>query len=79
MWIMTNGFDGGITKIVGDAIKEEKQRREIPITKNSMKFMSSQSRGHLPKVTVIGVVPKSLLSYATKIDGKVDLFSRFFF
>ncbi|XP_060064853.1 transient receptor potential cation channel subfamily M member-like 2 [Ylistrum balloti] len=70
MWILTNGFDGGITKILGDAFKEEKQRRKIPsLTKMSMKFVNNQKQESLPKLTVIGVVPKCLLSYNSKIDS----------
>ncbi|XP_033743894.1 transient receptor potential cation channel subfamily M member 1-like [Pecten maximus] len=72
MWILTNGFDGGITKILGDAFKDEKQRRKIPsLTKMSMKFVNKQKQENLPKLTVIGVVPKSLLSYNSKIDSAV--------
>ncbi|XP_052792596.1 transient receptor potential cation channel subfamily M member 2-like isoform X1 [Mya arenaria] len=67
MWIITNGIDAGVPKIIGDAIKEfniEQQNSRIiinPMTNNS------EQRKKRPKV--IGIVPKDLVPYGVYFDG----------
>ena len=75
MWMLTNGIDGGITKIIGDAIREERQRRKVPATKVELKFIGSQEPEPLPKLTVIGIIPKSMLSYSSILDDNVSIIS----
>lgn len=75
MWVLTNGLDGGISRIVGDAIHNEHERRSILLSRANTAYGKITHSAHveeLTKLTVIGVVPKSALTYGADIATNVS-------
>ncbi|KAJ8305130.1 hypothetical protein KUTeg_017315 [Tegillarca granosa] len=71
MWIITNGLDQGMTKIIGDAIYQEKQQRERPTMDMTLfNFADLQFTEEQTNLTVIGVVPNVNISYKDQMIGK---------
>ena len=69
MWIVTNGIDGGIAKLIGDAVRQEKiQQINNQIMANPVLTGSEQRR---KRFTVIGVLPKDSVAYGVFFDGTV--------
>ncbi|GAB6022353.1 hypothetical protein CHUAL_006473 [Chamberlinius hualienensis] len=66
MWIITHGFNTGIAKTIGDIVHKENERREAATCYRHPK----QSGPKLPKLTLMGIVKSSLLSYDDLLDGK---------
>ena len=76
MWIITNGIDGGIAKLIGDAVRQEKiQELNCDIT-GSPALSGSLSDLRKRRITVIGVVPKDSVAYGVFFDGTVSCFSK---
>nr|XP_022305861.1 transient receptor potential cation channel subfamily M member 1-like [Crassostrea virginica] len=76
MWVLTNGLDGGISRIVGDAIHNEHERRSILLSRANTAYGKITHSAHveeLTKLTVIGVVPKSALTYGADIATNRDV------
>lgn len=76
MWVLTNGLDGGISRIVGDAIHNEHERRSILLSRANTAYGKIANSAHveeLTKLTVIGIVPKSTLSYGKDIATTHDV------
>lgn len=74
MWVLTNGLDGGIAKIVGDAVRLERERRYILRSQAQdpyLKLTKKEELDELPKMTVIGVVPKLQLDCSASLEGIV--------
>lgn len=69
MWIITSGVDGGIAKIIGDAIREEKSRRASNRSQSHNVPVTDDTK--LPKLTAIGVIPKSRVSYSQCLEEVV--------
>ncbi|KAL5012942.1 hypothetical protein ScPMuIL_011493 [Solemya velum] len=68
MWIITNGIDGGVAKMIGDAVREEKAKRASShIQSNTLRATHIR---RLKKLTVIGVVPKEVITYGTYLNGE---------
>ncbi|OWF47104.1 Transient receptor potential cation channel trpm [Mizuhopecten yessoensis] len=67
MWIVTSGLDGGVSKMIGDAIREEKARRISNRTQQSM--IRPDAVQKFQKLTLIGILPKDGLKYGDKLDG----------
>jgi hypothetical protein len=63
MWILTNGINVGVSKIIGDAIQEEMQRR-------NSKFISPNSEAN-SKIVLVGLAREDLLNHGDAFDGKV--------
>ncbi|XP_048781107.2 transient receptor potential cation channel subfamily M member-like 2 isoform X2 [Ostrea edulis] len=75
MWVLTNGLDGGIAKIVGDAVRLERERRYILRSQAQdpyLKLTKKEELDELPKMTVIGVVPKLQLDCSASLEGIHD-------
>lgn len=75
MWVLTNGLDGGISRIVGDAIHNEHERRSILLSRANTAYGKIANSAHveeLTKLTVVGIVPKSTLSYGEDIATNVS-------
>ena len=71
MWIITNGIDGGIAKLIGDAVRQEKiQELNCDITGNGLSDSMPDLRRK--RITVIGVVPKDSVAYGVYFDGTVS-------
>ncbi|KAL3880135.1 hypothetical protein ACJMK2_032401 [Sinanodonta woodiana] len=67
MWIVTNGLDGGVAKIIGDAIAEEKLTRLS--SKLSYSLLQTVNTTKFQRLTVIGIVPKDVVAYGMYFDG----------
>lgn len=67
MWILTSGLDGGVSKMIGDAIKEEKARRMSNRTQLSKIRPDAVQR--FQRLTLIGILPKDGLKYGDRLDG----------
>ena len=70
MWIITNGIDAGVTKIIGDAVREfnlEQQNMQMinPIVVSDVKHKKRQ----LP---IIGITPKEMVPLSAYFDGSVS-------
>lgn len=75
MWVLTNGLDGGITKIVGDAVRFERERRFILTSRKKDLYVKLSKRDEvedLPKLTVMGVVPKLQIDFDANKEGIHD-------
>ncbi|XP_076098368.1 transient receptor potential cation channel subfamily M member-like 2 isoform X1 [Mytilus galloprovincialis] len=64
MWLLTDGTNTGVSKMIGNAIKKEKERRHLLAANISKQHLVSDNLEKLPKITAIGVIPTSKLSYA---------------
>ncbi|XP_033743506.1 transient receptor potential cation channel subfamily M member 7-like [Pecten maximus] len=67
MWVVTSGLDGGVSKMIGDAFREEKARRISNRTQQSM--IRPDAVQKFQKLTLIGILPKDGLKYGDKLDG----------
>ncbi|XP_061181423.1 transient receptor potential cation channel subfamily M member 1-like [Saccostrea echinata] len=75
MWVLTNGLDGGIAKIVGDAVRFERERRFILMSRARdpyVKLHRKEDVEELPKLTVMGIVPKLQLQCVAGMEGMHD-------
>nr|XP_022342149.1 transient receptor potential cation channel subfamily M member 1-like isoform X1 [Crassostrea virginica] len=75
MWVLTNGLDGGISKIVGDAVRYERERRFILSARGKdvyVKLPKKEEVAELPKLTVMGIVPKLKLETSVSLDEMHD-------
>ncbi|XP_055958874.1 transient receptor potential cation channel subfamily M member 1 [Patella vulgata] len=69
MWVLTDGLDSGMSKLIGNAVAEELARRSS-LELDNLHIENTWVREKLPKLTVIGVVSKSEISYGSYLDGK---------
>lgn len=70
MWIITNGIDDGISGMIGEAVREERNLRansRINLSQIRPDFVKK-----FQKLTVIGVVPKPKIVYENLLDGSVS-------
>lgn len=70
MWVFINGLDGGIFRIVGDVIYNEYERRLILLFRVNIaygKIVNFVYVEELIKLTVIGIVSKSIFFYGKDI------------
>ncbi|KAK3100144.1 hypothetical protein FSP39_015318 [Pinctada imbricata] len=67
MWIITNGVDSGVSKMIGEAIQEEKERRLSNRTQMS-EFRPDEVQKST-KLTLIGIVPKNGIKYGNVFNG----------
>lgn len=77
MWVLTNGLDGGIAKIVGDAVRFERERRIILTSRKKDFYVKLSKRDEvddLPRLTVMGVVPKLQIDFDASKEGIVRNF-----
>ncbi|XP_060598129.1 transient receptor potential cation channel subfamily M member 6-like [Ruditapes philippinarum] len=67
MWIITNGINAGIPKVIGDAIKEYNiEQQNTRLIANPL--LTSSEHG-TRRLTAIGIVPKDLVPYGMYFDG----------
>ena len=70
MWIITNGIDGGISKLIGDAVRQEKiQQINSQIMTNPVITSDDSQR---KRVKLIGIAPKDTVAYGVFFDGRVS-------
>lgn len=68
MWILTNGINVGISKIIGDAVHEEMQRRK---SKGAFqKHLGANSEAN-SNIVLIGLAREDLMNHSDAFDGKV--------
>ncbi|GFR18191.1 transient receptor potential cation channel subfamily M member 6, partial [Trichonephila clavata] len=66
MWILTNGINVGVTKMIGDAVHEEINRRN---SKSHFQKTHHMDSDHNSKIVVIGVAREDLLNHGDSFDG----------
>lgn len=71
MWIITDGVDTAVSKMIGEAIQEERARREC---KQLQLSHIGQDKVHkFQKLTIIGIVPRNVITYSDLFEGNVSL------
>nr|KAG5688083.1 hypothetical protein BaRGS_002688 [Batillaria attramentaria] len=69
MWILTDGLDKGVSKLIGDAASTEmKRRKNMELNPLHIKNIMSE---RLPRLNIFGIVPKSAVVYADVLNGQV--------
>lgn len=71
MWILTEGLDRGISKVIGDAVYTEMTRRKN-LEMNPLHIKNINSTERLPRLNVMGIVSKSSIVYADVLNGMVS-------
>ena len=71
MWILTEGFDYGVSKLIGDTIHCEMQRRKN-IFHNPLCIQNLHKEERLPRLNIFGILSKKNLAYGTDIMGTVS-------
>ncbi|XP_022323165.2 transient receptor potential cation channel subfamily M member-like 2 isoform X2 [Crassostrea virginica] len=67
MWIITDGVDTAVSKMIGEAIQEERARREC---KQLQLSHIGQDKVHkFQKLTIIGIVPRNVITYSDLFEG----------
>jgi len=74
MWIITNGIDAGIPKVIGDAVREYNMEQQNSIWGHSPTMSSAEQRRK--RLNVIGIVPKDCVPYGMYFDGSVSVDSK---
>uniref|UniRef100_K1QLE0 Protein ced-11 n=1 Tax=Magallana gigas TaxID=29159 RepID=K1QLE0_MAGGI len=67
MWIITDGVDMAVSKMIGEAIKEERARRECK--QLQLSHLGQEKVQRFQKLTLIGVVPKNVITYSDLFQG----------
>lgn len=68
MWLVTNGLDTGVSKLIGDAIENELNERST--------FRANETANQANPFHVLGIVNDHNLAYSQQFFGKVvDFFS----
>lgn len=75
MWILTQGTNTGIPKIIGDAVHNELLRRQALLCHKH----PNQSGSVMPPLTLMGVAREDLVLYGDMLDGRVCSNISFFF
>jgi hypothetical protein len=73
MWFITNGINGGISAMVGDAFSEERSSRYTDSSSGNLSnlpYFSSNQSDRKP-LTLIGIVSASSLQNSSSFDGTV--------
>ncbi|XP_037570265.1 LOW QUALITY PROTEIN: transient receptor potential channel-like [Dermacentor silvarum] len=66
MWLLTNGFNTGLAKLVGDAVSHELRRRQaLRCHKHP-----NRTRATLPPLRLVGIVREDMLVNADLLDGR---------
>lgn len=63
MWLVTNGLDTGVSKLIGDAIENELKERST--------FRASETANQANPFHVLGIVNDHNLAYSQQFFGKV--------
>ncbi|XP_014670278.1 PREDICTED: transient receptor potential cation channel subfamily M member 3-like [Priapulus caudatus] len=69
VWILTNGMDRGIANLIGDAIRQEKLKRETSYMHNVYVQEGIRRHQRLPKLIVIGIANTTLIDYEDALAG----------
>lgn len=70
MWILTEGLDLGVSKLIGDAAFVEMTRRKnMELNPLHIKNINAE---RLPRLNIMGVVSKSCIVYADILNGSVS-------
>ena len=70
MWIVTNGFDSGVAKYIGDAACDEMARRKSQ-EEESLEVKNLQVLEKVTKLTILGILAFDSISYSDQLDGQV--------
>ena len=71
MWIITNGINGGISAMVGEAFYEERISRATTTFDNNFSYLDSSDLDQ-KELTLIGIVDSKTLQNSSLFDGQVD-------
>lgn len=72
MWIITDGVDTAVSKMIGEAIQEERARRECK--QMQLSHLGQEKVQRFQKLTLIGVVPKNVITYSDLFQGNIKPF-----
>lgn len=71
MWVLTEGLNRGVSKLIGDAANTEMTRRKnMEQNPLHIKNISSAEIERLPRLNIFGIVPKTSLIYADVLNGQ---------
>ncbi|KAH3781582.1 hypothetical protein DPMN_159481 [Dreissena polymorpha] len=72
MWIITHGFNNGVAKLIGEAVKEYNiKQQNSRIVSNQYLSLAERMKRRLP---VIGIVPKDKVLSGAHLDEMVRRF-----
>lgn len=71
MWIITDGVDTAVSKMIGEAIREERARRECK--QLQLSHLGQNKVQRFQKLIVIGIVPKNVITYSQQFEGTVSV------
>ena len=71
MWIVTNGIDAGVTKIIGDAVREYNLEQQNLQLVNQLVPMEMESRKR--RLPILGIVRREMVPYSAFFDGTVSI------
>ncbi|KAK7097580.1 hypothetical protein V1264_004533 [Littorina saxatilis] len=69
MWILTEGLDLGVSKLIGDAAHREMVRRKN-VAQNPLHIQNIKTDERLPRLNIFGICSKSSLVYADVVSGE---------
>jgi hypothetical protein len=68
MWVITDGIDGGISEMIGDAFNEELASRDIVSPDHNLSYLNTADLNVFP-LTLIGIVNGETLQNISVFDG----------
>ena len=72
MWILTEGLDLGVSKLIGDAAHREMTRRKN-IVQNPLQIQNILHGERFPHLNIFGIISKSSVVYSDVLTGLVSL------
>ena len=78
MWILTEGLDLGISKLIGDAVHREMTRRKN-ILQNPLRIQNILKGERFARLNIFGIMSKGSLVYSDVLTGTVSLSQNFVF
>jgi hypothetical protein len=71
MWILTDGVDYGVSRLIGDMVHKEMIRRRNAAA-NPLNIHNIYREERLPRLNVFGITKKSSVGYAEELSGMVS-------
>lgn len=65
-----------VSKMIGEAIQEERARRECK--QLQLSHLGQEKVQRFQKLTLIGVVPKNVITYSDLFQGNVSIYRRLY-
>ena len=71
MWILTEGLDQGVSKVIGDAAHREMARRKN-LVQNPLRIQNILRGERFSRLNILGIVSKGSLVYSDVLTGAVS-------